>query len=112
MGNKKVSLDKLIEYFNCMDSINQELATQTDRGLAVLSVTFLDVLLENVLDCFFVLDVNFQKILSGSDNPLGSFNSKILLSHALGLISLGFRLFGFELIFLCCPICEHCASYK
>jgi hypothetical protein len=28
------------------------------------------------------------------------------------LFKLGFRLFGFELIFLCCPICEHRASYK
>ncbi|RJP95328.1 MAG: hypothetical protein C4518_01415 [Desulfobacteraceae bacterium] len=87
MGNKKVSQDKLIEYCNYTDSIKQELATQTDRGLAVLSITFLDVLLENILDSFFISDLNFQKTLFGPDKPLGSFNSKLLLSHALGLIS-------------------------
>lgn len=59
---------------------------ETDRSAALLSTSFLDTVLEEVLKSFFVDDKNTDKLFQGYA-PLSSFSAKIDIMYALGLIN-------------------------
>lgn len=87
MKYKNTTLEKFKELLSAMKIIQDEFDNQSDRGLAVLSVCFLDVMLESILERFFVQDETKTKFLFDPEQPLGTFSAKIKITHALGLIS-------------------------
>ncbi len=59
---------------------------ENDRAIAVVGVTFLEMLLEHSLIAFFVDDEKEVQRLLSYDQPLGAFGSRITLCYCLGLI--------------------------
>ena len=66
-----------------------ELRRETDRGCAIVAAAYVDDLLGELLGAYLVenRDVSRQLLSSDDSNaPLGTFGSRILMAHAIGLI--------------------------
>jgi mannitol operon repressor len=70
---------KFIPYF---ESLNKE----SERSTVLVSSSYLDDLLRQLLEVFFV-EVKESKELLDESRPLGSFSSRITASYCCGLIS-------------------------
>jgi hypothetical protein len=68
-----------------------ELKKETDRGLALILVAWLDDALTHVLKLWMVDDEEVLKELFAIARPLSSFSSKINLAYALGMIGSDLR---------------------
>lgn len=65
-----------------LNNFNQE----SDRGAALSAAAVLEDRLEEVIKTFLRDCKSSLKLLDGFNAPIGTFSSKILLAHALGLI--------------------------
>ncbi len=60
---------------------------KNERAVAIVGVSFLDLLLEHILREFFLDDEKeVEKLFKHDQGPLGTFSAKIKLSFCLGLI--------------------------
>ena len=73
-------------YKGLFDTIN-ELHKETDRGVTLVTTSFLDTLLGDTLAAFLLENASARALLSGFNAPLSSLNTKIAACHALGLIT-------------------------
>jgi mannitol operon repressor len=64
----------------------EELNTETDRGVALVATSFLDLLMRDTLAAFPINNASAGALLSGFNAPLGTFSARIASCHALGLI--------------------------
>jgi len=64
----------------------EELKRETDRGLPLVATALIDDLLKETLRAFFCDDDSAERLLDGTNAPLGSFSSRIETCLALGLI--------------------------
>lgn len=71
------SLSRFLEYFQ----------GETDRGAALIGAAMIESKLENLLKSTLVDNFSKSELFNGHNSPIGTFSSKIKLSHALGLIS-------------------------
>lgn len=65
-----------------LNNFNQE----SDRGAALSAAAVLEDRLEEIIKTFLRDCKSSSKLLDGFNAPIGTFSSKILLAHALGLI--------------------------
>jgi DNA-binding MltR family transcriptional regulator len=63
----------------------REFATSDDRSCAILGVSYLEFLLDQLLRQVFVQDEKAQQQLLNDQGPLGTFSTKIELAYCLGL---------------------------
>ena len=59
---------------------------ESDRGATLIAAAILEYQLEEILFSFFRDIKSAKELLNGFNAPLGTFSSKIKISHALGLI--------------------------
>jgi mannitol operon repressor len=64
-----------------------EMNTETDRGIALVLTSFLDKILGDTLRAFLINNEAAKLLLTGFNAPLGTFSSRIVACHALGLIT-------------------------
>jgi DNA-binding MltR family transcriptional regulator len=78
---------KINKNFNLGDFFSS-LKEESDRGLVLLTATFLDNILFDLFEYYLILDnIDLKKsILESSLSPLNSFSNKIKMSYCLGLI--------------------------
>jgi len=65
---------------------NDALSKETDRAAAVLAPAFLDSILGDLLEAFFIEGEVAPRLLQ-PDRPLGTFSARIDLAQALGFLS-------------------------
>ena len=65
-----------------LNNFNQE----SDRGAALSAAAVLEDRLEEIIKAFLIDGKSSLKLLDGFNAPIGTFSSKILLAHALGLL--------------------------
>jgi len=71
----------------------ESLCKESDRAVALISAAYLDDALEQVLAAHFVGGKSVIQSLFDSPNaPLGTFSSRVLMAHAMGLVDV--RTFG------------------
>ncbi|MDQ3287742.1 MAG: transcriptional regulator [Pseudomonadota bacterium] len=63
-----------------------ELQRETDRGLPLVAAALIDEKLLDALQSFLCLGKASERLLSGSNAPLGTFSARIEACFALGLI--------------------------
>lgn len=63
-----------------------ELNKETDRGVALVTTSFLDMLMGDAIAAFLIHNSSAEKLLAGF-KPLGSLSTRIAACHALGLIT-------------------------
>jgi DNA-binding MltR family transcriptional regulator len=65
-----------------------EFQVESDRAAAILGVSYLDTVMENLLKKFFIQNNSFidKQIFGDSYSVIDSFSKKINLSYALGLL--------------------------
>lgn len=78
-------------------TFRQELLKESDRGCALLGACHLEFLLEKALSATLCGSTKHIKNLFDFNGPLGTFSSRILLSHSIGLLS-KFQLHDIQLI--------------
>ena len=64
-----------------------ELNKETDRVAALVTTSFLDVLMGEAIAAFLIDNKSAEKLLAGFNAPLGSLSTRIAACHALGLIT-------------------------
>lgn len=64
-----------------------EMNRESDRGRALIACSYLDDLLRRILLAHFVNQDVGPMLVEGFNAPLGSFSTRIVANHALGLIS-------------------------
>ncbi|MCF1479390.1 hypothetical protein FS782_20170 [Agrobacterium vitis] len=79
----KETLSKFLNIFQ--RDINKEIGSGSDRGIALVYVSYFDYLLEEIIKSFLCADAP-KEIFEGSNSPLSSFSSRISMALALGLI--------------------------
>jgi DNA-binding MltR family transcriptional regulator len=72
--------DRVINFRNTLD-------LETDRGCALLAVSFLEVELKELLKKCLIQGPGVEKNIFSYNGPLGTFSSKIEMSYFLGKIS-------------------------
>ena len=72
----------------CADAARlvSDLETETDRGVALLAVAFLDDVLDLLLRASFVNDAEAVNRLIGPGRPLESFGSRAHIAYCMGLL--------------------------
>src|SRR6266480_1691168 len=72
----------------CVDAARlvEDLERETDRGVALLAVAFLDDVLDLLLRASFVDDPDVVNRLIGPGRPLESFGSRAHISYCMGLL--------------------------
>lgn len=68
------------------EALEADLASQSDRSLAILGFSFLDSMLRGLLEAWFI-DAAKKAALFEGTGPLSTASAKIALAHATGLIS-------------------------
>jgi DNA-binding MltR family transcriptional regulator len=69
-------------------AIIEEIEKQTDRGAAIIGAALVDdVLARAILGKFISLSSTKKKALFGGSGPLGTYQAKIDLAYALGLLT-------------------------
>ncbi|MGJ5640624.1 hypothetical protein [Formosa sp. S-31] len=75
--------DDMVDYVN----FKKALITESDKGCALLAVSHIAFLLEKVLKLKFAGTLKVKQQLLDFNGLLGSFSNRVLICHALGLIS-------------------------
>ncbi|WP_135449001.1 MltR family transcriptional regulator [Tabrizicola caldifontis] len=73
----------LKDFLPLLETHNQE----SPRGAVLVSCAFLDDQLREIIDAFLIADSARDKLLEGFNAPIGTFSSRIVMAHCLGLIS-------------------------
>jgi DNA-binding MltR family transcriptional regulator len=73
---------ELKEFTEFMNEFNKE----GDRGAALNAAAVIDEWLHNILEAFLVDNNSAKTLIEGFNAPLGTFSSKAVAAHALGLI--------------------------
>ncbi|WP_299158351.1 MltR family transcriptional regulator [uncultured Tenacibaculum sp.] len=68
-------------------SIRFSLNEETDRGCALLAVSFLEQSIEKCLSKKLIGSKNHKKLLFDFNGPLGNFSNKLSLSYSIGIIT-------------------------
>ena len=91
----QIILDKLQpqdrERVQAVINFRLSLDSETDRGCALMAAAFIDEQLSLLLKSYFVDDSSVVKVMFKSNGPFSSFESKIDVSYAMGLISFNTR---------------------
>jgi mannitol operon repressor len=64
-----------------------ELKGETDRGVALVTTSFLDKLLGDTLKAFTIDNESSKRLFEGFNAPFGTLSTRITGCHALGLIN-------------------------
>lgn len=64
----------------------QELRAESDRGMALSGTAYLDDRLGKLIEVYLAAG-NPEKLIWDSNAPVGMFSARIVLAHALGLVS-------------------------
>lgn len=89
----KIDYEKLKNELEKMDQIqwqkelDKEIENQSDRAIAIVSASILDVQLRNILLEYMIKEKDINKDLFEGNSPLSTFSSKIKACYYLGLIS-------------------------
>ncbi|MCK9337758.1 MAG: hypothetical protein M0P43_08010 [Arcobacteraceae bacterium] len=75
-----------LEAFRNVIEFRNNISSETDRGLVLMSVAYIDERLTVLLEKYFVDDKNVIKTLFDTTGPLGSFSSKLKLAYGIGLL--------------------------
>lgn len=73
---------EILQLGSFLNNFNQE----SDRGAALSAAAVLEDRLEEIIKTFLRDCKSSLKLLDGFNAPIGTFSSKILLAHALGLL--------------------------
>lgn len=73
-----------VKYFSAFLA---EFQKETDRGAALVGAALIDTRLERLLRSHFIESKVADELIDSGNAPLGSFNSRIKMSYALGLIT-------------------------
>lgn len=73
----------LFDYFDVMSEFSKE----NVRGIAIVSCSFIDVLLERAIKSFLLPCSSTNDLITGFNAPLGTFSAKIKMARALGIIT-------------------------
>lgn len=73
----------LSEFVSFLPELNKE----SDRGVVLISCSFIDELLRRTLVGYLIQNEATSALLDGFNAPLGTFSSRIALCYALGLLS-------------------------
>lgn len=73
----------LKEFLPFLDVQNKE----SHRGAVLVTCSFLDELLREIIDTFLIEDSDRELLLDGFNAPIGTFSARIKVAHCLGLIS-------------------------
>jgi mannitol operon repressor len=65
-------------------SLLNKLNEETERGVALIATSFLDVLLGDILEAFLIENISTRTLMTGFNAPLGTLSAKIAACHALG----------------------------
>ena len=65
----------------------KDFQAETDRGAALVGAAMVESRLERILRMLFQKSRSAKDLLEGANAPLGTFNSKTIICHALGLIT-------------------------
>lgn len=82
LGPIEVSHPHLEAFTDFLKEFNKE----TERGSALSATAFIDSLLERTLIAFLIPNDSGRALTSGFNAPLGTFASRIVACHAMGLI--------------------------
>lgn len=80
-------MESFANKFEVITSMRLSLERESDRGAVLLSVSFLEKEIDNLLRRHFVKNEKIQSNLFSGYGALATFSSKIDLSYVLGLIS-------------------------
>jgi DNA-binding MltR family transcriptional regulator len=70
-----------------MNKFFDSLKSESDRGLVLISASFIDLCLKKLFEKYLILDDRLKKaILEDSLAPLSTFSNKIKMAFSLGLI--------------------------
>ncbi|MDF2797275.1 MAG: transcriptional regulator [Devosia sp.] len=69
------------------DKYSAEFMEETERGIALLAISMLDLVLTELIRNFLADVPSSGKLLDGFNAPLGTFASRVEAAHAFGLIS-------------------------
>ena len=72
-----------LEAFKNIIEFRNNLSLETDRGLVLMAVAYIDERLSVLLEKYFVDDQNVVKTLFDATGPLGTFSSKLKLAYEL-----------------------------
>jgi DNA-binding MltR family transcriptional regulator len=87
MNKIAVDFDALGKEMGNISEFIKELQKESDRGLVLVSVAYLDEIIGDILKTFFVDTRESEELLKrGMRSPLGSFDPRMNLCFALGLI--------------------------
>jgi len=75
-----------LEAFKNIIEFRNNLSLETDRGLVLMAVAYIDERLSVLLEKYFVDDQNVVKTLFDATGPLGTFSSKLKLAYGIGLL--------------------------
>lgn len=73
----------LKEFYPMLGQLNKE----SHRGAVVLSCSFIEDQLRNILASFLIETKETEKLLEGFNAPLGTLSSRAVMAHSLGLIT-------------------------
>lgn len=76
-----------IKDYNIVMEIRNSLNDETDRGCVLISASFLDNQLENLLSSYLIEDTTVSDNVFSNSGSLGTFSSRIDMCYLLGLIS-------------------------
>ena len=72
----------LAQFFPFLNQLNDE----SSRGKAIISGSYLDDLLSNIIASFLIVGSSSKRLLEGYSPPIGSFSARIDMAYSLGLI--------------------------
>ena len=79
----EISHPHLKEFAGFLPELNKE----SDRGRVLISCSYLDDLMRQILLAFLVERDNSKRLVDGFNAPLGTFSTRTSAAYALGLIS-------------------------
>lgn len=83
---KEVSDEAHLEAFGNVIEFRKNITLETDRGLVLMSVAYIDERLSVLLEKYFVDDKSIIQTLFDATGPLGTFSSKLKLAYGIGLL--------------------------
>ncbi|MDN5053080.1 MltR family transcriptional regulator [Aliarcobacter butzleri] len=75
-----------LESYKNVIEFRKNITLETDRGLVLMSVAYIDERLSVLLEKYFVDDKSIIQTLFDATGPLGTFSSKLKLAYGIGLI--------------------------
>lgn len=77
----------MLSSIEAFEELDAEFKRNSDRGVAIISCSFIDSALREILSNFFLDDLKNDKKIFEGNGPLNTFSSKITIAYQLGLIS-------------------------